>query len=344
MLSHTAIGAQMKKPRPLASRRSFGLTLPPPRASNGSRAIHRAKIHSRTMTATTTPKIVCYGEALWDCLPEGLFFGGAPINVARHLQRLGAGAYPATTLGEDFLGDEALDRLKGEGLSTDLVRRDPDLPTGTVKVRIDASGSATYTIAQPVAWDRIPVDKAVLERTRSARALVYGTLAQREQDNRTAIQELLKLDGPFKIYDVNLRPPFDDLALVAELARPADLLKVNEEELYRLLDPDSEKQPLEEAARRLADQTGVLRVCVTRAEKGAVFLDHDRWFTADGRPVEVRDTVGAGDGFLASFALNYLAGRHEPAKVLENACRFGEFIATRDGAVPAYDPKDWVLV
>ncbi len=293
------------------------------------------------MTATTAPNIVCYGEALWDCLPEGLFFGGAPINVARHLQRLGAGAYPASALGEDFLGEEAMDRLNGEGLSTDLVRRDPDLPTGTVKVRIDASGNATYTIAQPVAWDRIPVDDAVLERTGSAHALVYGTLAQRQQHNRAAIRQLLKLDGPFKIYDVNLRPPFDDLALVAELARPADLLKVNEEELHRLL--DRENQPLEEATRTLADQTGVPRVCVTRAEKGAVFLDHNRWFASEGRPVEVRDTVGAGDGFLAAFALNYLAGRHDPARVLENACRFGEFIATRDGAVPAYDPKDWVL-
>lgn len=289
------------------------------------------------------PVIVCYGEALWDCLPEGLFFGGAPINVARHLHRLGTRVFPATALGRDFLGQEALDRLTEDGLPADLVHRDPELPTGTVKVRLDASGNATYKIAEPVAWDRIPVDDRTLERTRTADALVYGTLAQRGDHNRAAIRRLLELDGPFKIYDVNLRPPFDDLALVSELALPADLLKVNEEELYRLLPSGTADASLEDSARALAASTGVPRVCVTRAEKGAAFLDEDRWLTAEGRPIEVRDTVGAGDAFLAAFAVNYLSGRHDAAKVLENACRFGEFIATRNGAVPAYDPRKWLL-
>ena len=295
------------------------------------------------MSANTAPVIVCYGEALWDCLPEGLFFGGAPINVARHLHRLGTEVFPATSLGNDFLGEEALDRLTEDGLAADLVHRDPELPTGTVKVRIDDSGNATYKIAEPAAWDRIPVDDRTLERTRASGALVYGTLAQRGEHNRTAIRKLLDLDGPFKIYDVNLRPPHDDLALVSELARSADLLKVNEEELHRLLPSGSGAASLEDSVRTLAARTGVPRVCVTRAEKGAALLDKDRWVTAEGRPVEVRDTVGAGDGFLAAFTVNYLSGRHDPAKVLENACRFGEFIATRNGAVPAYDPKKWLL-
>ncbi len=287
--------------------------------------------------------VICYGEALWDCLPEGLFFGGAPINVARHLRRLGVEARPVSALGEDFLGEEARERLKEDGLATDLVPAHRDLQTGTVNVRIDSDGNATYTIAEPVAWDRIPVDERVLATAAEADAIVYGTLAQRGRHNRQAIRRLLELRGPFKIYDVNLRPPFDDLDLVAELAQPADLLKVNEEELYRLLPADSKDLSLENAARELARTTGVSRVCVTRAEKGAAFLEKENWITAAGRPVEVRDTVGAGDGFLAAFTANYLTGRHAAGDVLNNACRFGEFIASRSGAVPAYAAADWLL-
>ncbi len=287
--------------------------------------------------------IICYGEALWDCLPEGLFFGGAPVNVARHLAQLAKNAVPVTCVGNDFLGEEARERMERSGLPLDLVHEHDSLRTGAVKVKLDSRGNADYEILEPVAWDRIPVDERVTARAETADAVVYGTLAQRGDFNRGQIRALLALERPFKVYDVNLRPPYDDLELVAELARSADLLKLNEEELYRLLPRDRQSTPLEPATRRLSDTTGVPRICVTRAEKGAVYLAEGEWFAAEGRQVGVRDTVGAGDGFLAVFLANSLGGSHPPQRVLENACRFGEFIATRDGAVPAYDPDEWLL-
>src|SRR5262245_58736537 len=55
--------------------------------------------------------IVCFGEALWDILPRGIFLGGAPLNVAYHLSRHGVRALPVSAVGRDFLGDEALRRI-----------------------------------------------------------------------------------------------------------------------------------------------------------------------------------------------------------------------------------------
>ncbi len=287
--------------------------------------------------------IICYGEALWDCLPNGLFFGGAPMNAAFHLRRFGADAWPLTCVGRDFLGDEATERMAAAGLPPDLIHRHDSLPTGTVKVKIDARGNASYSILEPVAWDRIPVDEQAAALADKADAVIYGTLAQRGEFNRGEITKLLARDSLFKIYDVNLRPPYDDLDLVQELARPADLLKLNEEELFCLLPVESRNVPLKNAARLLRDRIGVRRICVTRAEKGAAFLDEGEWLVAEGRKVTVRDTVGAGDGFLAAFTANYLAKSGSSREILEIACRFGEFIATRDGAVPPYNPKEWIL-
>ena len=53
------------------------------------------------MADSAVPPVLCFGEILWDCLPRGLFPGGAPINVAYHLQKLGLTAYPVTAVGSD---------------------------------------------------------------------------------------------------------------------------------------------------------------------------------------------------------------------------------------------------
>src|SRR5690606_33126198 len=103
------------------------------------------------------PTVVCFGEVLGDCLPKGLFLGGAPINAAYHLARYGLHVLPVTAVGRDFLGDEALRRVGSWGLDTKFVGRDADHPTGVVTATLDAAGAATYQIKRNVAWDHIPV-------------------------------------------------------------------------------------------------------------------------------------------------------------------------------------------
>jgi fructokinase len=290
------------------------------------------------------PTVLCFGEVLWDFLPEGLFAGGAPANVAVHLRRHGVHALLLSGVGRDTLGDELLRRLRLEDLDTTLVLRSAGLPTGHVLAAVGPGGDARYEIMTSVAWDQILIGEDAVRAAAGARALVFGSLALRSALNRNSLERLLAVLPPHaeRVFDVNLRPPHDDLALVHEFAPRSTLLKVNADEAARLArGSDAAAVPgLEEAdARVLHARTGCTRICVTAGAHGAGLLHQDRWTWEPGQPVAVADTVGAGDAFLASLVTHLLDGRSSDGELLARACRLGEFVASRRGATPAYDPS-----
>ncbi len=108
------------------------------------------------------PKIIAFGEVLWDMLPTGPKVGGAPCNFAFHCSQLGADVTMISAVGNDRLGRELLAYYERLGLSTEQIEVVPDLPTGTVDVEIVA-GQPKYTIVENVAWDRITLDSRSLE-------------------------------------------------------------------------------------------------------------------------------------------------------------------------------------
>ena len=281
--------------------------------------------------------VICFGEILWDSLPRGLFPGGAPVNVAYHLKQLGARAVPVTAVGRDVLGDELLRRLQGWGLETEFVAVLPDKPTGLARVTVNDSGSPSFEIVENAAWDWIELTSATLELVKRSRALVFGSLAQRSAHNRRQLAVLRQhATRALKVFDVNLRAPFDPLDRVWELARGTDLIKLNDDELGRLLDRKLAGDRLEEAAREIAKRTGCTQVCVTAGAKGAGWICKGEWFWAAAKPVDVSDTVGAGDAFLAALLQGLLSGRLSPRQNLERACRLAEFVVSKPGATPSY--------
>lgn len=287
------------------------------------------------------PRILCFGEILWDFLPAGLFAGGAPFNVAYHLKQLGADARLVSAVGRDLLGDELLRRLRNWNLDTELVTRHSGLPTGYVRAELDASGSAHYDITASVAWDQIFMNEDVTRAAQDAQALVFGSLAQRSPFNRTVLNRLFAVlperDQAWRVFDVNLRAPHDDLELVRALAPRATLLKVNAEEAARLCGELHEAPGHEERlARDLAGTTGCPMICVTAGERGAGLLREGTWHWEPPQPVEVADTVGAGDSFLAALLIHLLGGKLSDAECLARACRTGEWVASQRGATPAY--------
>lgn len=290
-------------------------------------------------------RIFCFGEILWDRLPHGDFIGGAPFNVAYHLHRLGAEALMISAIGRDDFGRETLKRIAGRILSREFVAELDRLPTGTVDVKLDPRGNASYVFTDPAAWDRIPVTAELLAKAAASAAIVFGSLALRHEDNRASLENLLAVPGPAKVFDVNLRVPYDDLSLVARLARKADVLKLNDSELAKLTSTDaaqfSDATKVAESLRRLADATGCSSICVTRGERGAMWLHRGEVVFAAAPKVTVRDTIGAGDAFTAMLTtgiVNDDASR-DPEKLLRRCCALGAFVASQDGAQPDYDAR-----
>jgi fructokinase len=282
-------------------------------------------------------RIVCFGEVLWDCLPRGLFLGGAPLNVAYHLRQLGEEPCMVSAVGEDFLGEETLARMQAMGVEGRWVPSLPGRATGAVRVRLSGKGDASYDFLDPSAWDFLTVDP---ELAASADAFVYGSLAMRKQPNRQQLESALSRCKGLKICDINLRPGFDDLDYALRLLELADLAKLNEDELAILSGETVAIDNPKPAMQRLMEKTGTARICLTMGAKGAAYFDGGQVLSVPAKPVEVRDTIGAGDAFMARF-IHGLLQKEPVGQTLEMAADLGAFIASKDGAQPEYDARPY---
>jgi len=282
-------------------------------------------------------EVLCVGEVLWDALPEGLFLGGAPFNVACHLRAAGTPVSMVSRVGDDRLGDEVLRRAARYGVGVDLIQVDPALPTGFVRVVVNEAGEPTYDILAPSAWDEIAPTPALLARAATARAIVFGTLAQRHATTRRTIERLWETKA-LMVLDLNLRRPYDDREIVQRSLHRADVVKLSENELAHIAGWFGLTGNTREMVAGLVKTFACPVVCVTRGSAGAALWRDDRWSEQPGYPVEVRDTVGSGDAFLAVLLSGLLAGgggAADDSTLLQHANLIGAYVATQFGALPS---------
>ncbi|GGE62596.1 fructokinase [Pedobacter psychrotolerans] len=278
--------------------------------------------------------VISIGEILWDVFPEGKKAGGSSMNVALNLHKQGINSKFISAVGDDESGKELIEFLKAQNFESDLIQIN-DLPTSTVEVKLDESHQATYTIVEPVAWDAINLNDHALEAVKQGDAFVYCSLTCRNEKSKDTILALLK-QAKLKIFDINLRPPFYTIETLKTLLGEANILKVNEHELVYLKDElaltgNTDEQLL----KQLSLNFNIEIICLTVGEKGAYVLQDGHLYHHKGYQVEVADTVGAGDSFLATFISSYLNG-YPINTVLDRACKVGAFVASQHGANPDY--------
>ncbi len=283
-------------------------------------------------------EIVCMGELLWDSMPAGLFMGGAPFNVAHDLHRLGTPARIISRVGKDILGDEIVRRVKGDGMSSSLIQRDAELPTGFVEVNLDNAGAPHYRIVEPAAWDAITVDETLIGVVRNAGALVCGSLACRNARSRETIMNLCDV-ARIKVFDVNLRPRAESPEVVEELLRKADIVKVNAGELETLRKWFSIPNGERAGAEGLAVRFGCAMVCLSKGEEGGSLWHDGRWTSHPGYRANVENSVGAGDALLAGLLDSFRLGKSDE-EALDFANLLGAFVVTKREAAPNFDQAD----
>lgn len=283
-------------------------------------------------------QIVCFGEILWDKLPTGKKPGGAPMNVAIHLKKHGAATQLISSVGDDEDGGDLRTFLAASHLSGEYVQTHKTLATGVVDVSLDEHQQASYIIKKPVAWDEIFWNDGIAGLTDEAEALVFGSLACRSEISRQTLMKLLDT-SKCSIFDMNLRPPHFEKHTLDVLMRKCDVLKINEHELDYLKNFYGLKGTSGNQLIHLGDLTATNTICLTLGENGAMILHKGKIFTHPGFEVQVLDTVGAGDAFLASFIYGYLE-QNPMDEILTRACATGALVASRRGANPEYKLSD----
>ena len=269
--------------------------------------------------------IIGLGEVLWDLLPSGPRAGGAPFNFAFHCHQLGHPAVIVSRVGDDELGHSLRAEVRRLGMSDEFIQVDAEHPTGTVPVRVAADGQPTYAIAENVAWDFLEWRDDFLPLIRSARAVSFGTLAQRNVASRKTIQHFLASfsEGQIRLCDLNLRPPFVEQNVLDGALEMADWLKLNEDEAAEIR-ADGQKCDRFELK------------CITRGSRGCEITFRGERVAVPGLPVRVADTVGAGDAFTAGLLTQLIEG-----KALAEAARFANalaaLVASQPGGTPVID-------
>lgn len=283
-------------------------------------------------------KIICFGEILWDIFEDGKKLGGAPFNVTNSLKDLGADVEFISRIGKDFLGNEILKELKSRGVSTIFLQEDPIYPTGKVTVDIDSNGSAKYEIDNDSAWDYIEKETKTVKMVSDASAFVFGSLIARAKSFE-ALNSFLKV-SKFSIFDINLRPPFYNQSLLIDLMNKSDMLKFNDEELDIIANGlESPFNSIDKNIEFIAERTKTKIICVTKGKYGAVLYHHGDWFYNNGYKVIVKDSVGAGDSFLATL-INGLIEKEPLQKTIDYACAMGALVANSFGANPTISKND----
>ena len=284
------------------------------------------------------PLILSLGEVLWDLFPEGERFGGAPCNFACHAAILGAEVAMVSAVGDDQRGTEAMNILRGFGIDVSLLQTIPGVPTGTVGIVLDAAGKPTFTIHEGSAWDRVAWSRDLETRVAEADAVCFGTLGQRGEVSRDTIRGCIQTARAariLRVVDINLRPPFYDDACIRESIELASILKLSDDELPIVcsacgIPAVGSPEPL---LRQLLESQNLDLVVMTCGARGAVLATPMEIIHQPGIAVTVRDTVGAGDSFTASFLLSLLRGE-SPAECLRKACEVAAEVCTQMGAVP----------
>lgn len=278
-------------------------------------------------------KAVAYGEVLWDVFANEKKIGGAPLNVALRMKTLGCEVAMISCVGKDEDGKAIIDQVKSLGLETNAIMQTENFATGLVNVTLNERGSASYEISYPSAWDKIVLNDSAKNLAANADVLIYGSLVCRDEVSRQSLEELLQTNA-YKVFDVNLRKPHYSYEILEQLMHSANFIKFNDEELLEIAAAmQSPFVSLEDNVHFIAEKTKVTAMCVTKGKHGALLMWEGQLYENGGYPVEVADTVGAGDSFLAALITSLLTGKG-PQTAIDFACAVGALVAEAPGANP----------
>lgn len=279
--------------------------------------------------------MVGIGELLWDVFQEEKKLGGAPANFAHHVSQLGHRGVVVSGVGTDEQGEALLLALQDKGVDS-VINRVEQYPTGEVIVSTDQYGGPRYTISADTAWDNIKLDERHEKLATMVDVVYFGTLAMRNQASASAIEKFEGMLGStcIRLFDLNMRQEFYSKSIVEKLLEKATVVKLNEEELITLAHFfhlfGSETTMLEQ----LETSFNLDLIMLTKGAEGSrLFSSRYGDSIIHGIPIEVIDSVGAGDSFAAAVAVG-LCQRMDLQDTHLFAKRVATYVCQQRGATP----------
>jgi fructokinase len=289
---------------------------------------------SSTITPPLTGKPLIYGEVLFDIFPGGKkVLGGAPFNVAWHLQGFGLAPLFISRIGEDAEADTVVDAMRQWGMDDSGLQQDPRHPTGGVEISMQGTDHQ-FDIRPQQAYDHIDFEPVKDAIHGEALSLIYqGSLIVREPVSRGTLQRLIAATHLPVFVDINLREPWWDASTVENVLQAARWAKLNDEELNTVVAVSTKTvEALERAAKEALSRFQLDAIIVTRGAEGALIATAEETVTERPPPVsDLVDTVGAGDAFCAVTLL----GLHEgwtASDTLTRALAFASAVCEQRGA------------
>jgi fructokinase len=262
------------------------------------------------------------------------------MNVAYHLSRMGLESHMISRVGADEAGRKILKVMDEWGIITTPCQIDPDHPTGEARPVVGDDQEVSYDLLFPAAWDYISWEAENDSLLSTTTAVVYGSLAARSETSYKTLLHILD-QSRYNVLDVNLREPYYSADIVCTLLRKAQLLKVNQAELGLICSwiGKASGEEVQKVA-LLQDQFTLEEIIVTKGSHGASYYAKGKQMHVSAPKVNVIDTVGSGDAFLAGFLSEKLRSAEDIKSALTMGCALGALVAGKAGACPAYDPKE----
>ncbi len=305
-------------------------------------------------------RVICLGEILLDCLANEVtpywekvtswtsFSGGAPANVACSLVKLGTSTGFVGCVGQDPEGDRLLKELARVEVDLTGVQLTSDFPTRQVYILHSPTGDRKFAgfggkSPDSFADAYLSSKKLPTQLFLAAEYLVIGTLGLAYPETREAIFQALELADKYYlkvVLDVNRRSRFwlneaDALPLIQQLWQYVDFVKFSQEEALWLFDTTDAGK----ISYRLNSVEGIF---VTNGAATVSYCLNDHEGTVEPFKVDVKDTTGAGDGFVAglinqlcNLGISSLNNRDLVKRIVTYACAVGSLTTTKRGAISA---------
>lgn len=282
-------------------------------------------------------KITAIGEILYDVYPEMKNLGGAPLNFLYHVHKITGEGNIVSRVGNDILGNNALNFIKDSEISAAYIQIDHLHPTGVTTVSLDENKVPSFRIDEERAYDFIEstseINHLVNEETN---CLYFGSLAQRNEVTRNTIQGLLSKRVKY-FCDLNIRQNFYNEDVIRKSLVAANILKLNLDELKLINQLILKREfSIKAIASDLMKEYNIELLAVTKGEDGSTLFYKNEINDYKTSLSKVVDTLGAGDAFAAVLCIGHLRG-WELSKTNKLANEFANEICKIKGALPERD-------